>query len=151
MADTFSRLIEFRSMILYWILTSTLRIEICCSCSDFFCVCWVPQVLRAFSAETWVDGLPRVSSDSRRRLRLSNVAKWKSQSLKVCASHKSEQQKRSELILLPSRSSAQRSIMQPRRKRATKEQNYVYQPGSSNLNYSGSTHQITMRFSKNTI
>ena len=41
--------------------------------------------------------------------------------------------------------------MRPRRKRATKEQNYVYQMGSSNLNCSGSTSQIVMRFSKNTI
>ena len=53
--------------------------------------------------------------------------------------------------MLPNRSSAQRIIIGPGRKRATKEQTYLYQTGSSNLNCSGSTNQIVMRFSKNTI
>ena len=56
-----------------------------------------------------------------------------------------------ELNLLPNRSSAQRVLMRPRRKRATQEQNYLVQVGSSSVTCSGSTSSNAIRFSGNHI
>ena len=61
---------------------------------------------------------------------------------KCVLAHKGESQWLVELNLFPYRSSAQRVIMQPGRNWATKSQNYLWQTGSSNFNFSGSMRHI---------